>query len=225
MLRRIIGKMVVSVLRTDLQEDAGELQLCAGQPSGCEAGIHAMSDIYNDDDTHGIIQVDANNAFNTINRKMFLHNIQVICPEVSTFISNCYQKPARLFVVGGIEILSQEGTTQGDPASMYVYGLGLVPLISALSAEDVRQSAFADDLAGGGTVDQLRKWWDQIIYLGKFIGYTAKPSKSWLIVKAQYHDHAVQQFEGTGIKITTEGKRHLGAVVGLLALLTNGLGK
>ena len=88
-----------------------------------------MSDIYNDDNTHGIIQVDANNAFNTINRKMFLHNIKVICPEVSTFISNCYQKPARLFVAGGIEILSQEGTTQGDPASMYVYGLGLVPLL------------------------------------------------------------------------------------------------
>ena len=51
-LRRIIGKMVVSVLRSDLQEGAGDLQLCAGQQSGCEVGIHAMSDIYDDDDTH-----------------------------------------------------------------------------------------------------------------------------------------------------------------------------
>ena len=59
-LRRIIGKMVVKVLRPNLQEDAGDLQLCAGQRSGCEAGIHAMHEIFNDDSTHGIIQVDAN---------------------------------------------------------------------------------------------------------------------------------------------------------------------
>ena len=86
--------------------------------AACEAGIHAMSDIYNDEETHGVIQVDANNAFNTINRKMFLQNINIICPEISTFITNCYQKPARLFVVGGIEILSQEGTTQQQCMSM-----------------------------------------------------------------------------------------------------------
>ena len=215
-LRRIIGKMVVSVLRNDLQADAGDLQLCAGQKSGCEAGIHAMREIYDDDDTHGIIQVDANNAFNTINRNMFLHNIKIICAEISTFVSNCYLQPARLFVVGGKEILSQEGTTQGAPSSMYVYGLGILPLIAALSllVEQVRQSAFADDLAGGGTIEQLRKWWDGIIYLGKFIGYTAKPAKSWLIVKPAYHQCAVENFEGTGIKITTEGNRHLGAAVG-----------
>ena len=213
-LRRIIGKMVVMVLRPDLQENAGDLQLCAGQESGCEAGIHAMHQIFEDDSTQGVIQVDANNAFNTINRNVFLHNMQIICPEFSIFINNCYQQPARLFVVGGIEILSQEGTTQGDPGAMYVYGLGLVPLILVLSELEARQSAFADDLAGGGTLEQLRKWWDVIIEKGKYIGYTAKPSKSWLIVKPEFHDLAVNYFDGTGIKITTEGKRHLGAVVG-----------
>ena len=211
--------MVVSVLRADLREDAGDLQLCARQESGCEAGIHSMHDIYQDDDTHGIIQVDANNAFNTINRNVFLHNIRIICPEISTFISNCYQRPARLFVVGGIEISSLEGTTQGDPTAMYVYALGILPLIIVLSepisvSEKVRQSAFADDLAGGGTLVQLRRWWDTIIEMGKYIGYSAKPSKSWLIVKEEYYDIAVEMFEGTGIQITKEGKRHLGAVIG-----------
>ena len=213
-LRRIIGKLVVSILREDLRESAGDLQLCAGQESGCEAGIHAMHDIYTDEDTHGIIQVDANNAFNTINRKMFLHNINILCPEIATFIKNCYQQPARLFVVGGVEIQSREGTTQGAPSSMYVYGIGVLPLIMALAMEEVRQSAFADDLAGGGTLEQLRRWWDTMIATGKYIGYIANPSKSWLIVKPEYYDSAVQLFEGTGIKITKEGKRHLGAVVG-----------
>ena len=97
---------------------------------------------------------------------------------------------------------------------MYVYGLGLVPLIILLSLEEARQSAFADDLAGGGTIKELKKWWDVIIEMGKYIGYTAKPSKSWLIVKPEYYDLAVSEFEGTGIKITMDGKRHLGAVIG-----------
>ena len=84
-LRRIIGKIVVYILKSELQEDAGELQMCVGIEGGCEAGVHAMREIFQDDNTHGIIQVDANNAFNTINRKVFLHNIQIICPEISPY--------------------------------------------------------------------------------------------------------------------------------------------
>ena len=109
-----------------------------------------MHQIYEDEETHGIIQVDVNNAFNTLNRNIFLHNINIICPEFSKFIHNCYQRPSRLFVMGGIEILPREGTTLGCPAAMYVYGTGLLPLIIVLSTDDVRLSAFADDLAGGG---------------------------------------------------------------------------
>ena len=53
-LRRIIGKMVVFVLKPDLQEDAGDLQMCVGQPGGCEAGVHAMRDIFQDESTHNL---------------------------------------------------------------------------------------------------------------------------------------------------------------------------
>ena len=45
-LRRIVGKMVVWVLRPDLQEAAGDLQMCVGQEGGCEAGVHAMHSIF-----------------------------------------------------------------------------------------------------------------------------------------------------------------------------------
>ena len=223
-LRRIIGKMVVFVLKPELQEDAGELQMCVGQPGGCEAGVHAMRDIFEEDETHGIIQVDANNAFNTINRKVFLHNIQIICPQISTFIHNCYLKPARLFVVGGLEIKSEEGTTQGDPTAMPMYALGIAPLLICLSAPldhgdidsqgKARQAAYADDLTGSGTIAHLKIWWDLVIKYGPFIGYYAKPSKSWLIVKEEYLEIAKTTFKGSGLQITTEGQRHLGAVVG-----------
>ena len=44
-LRRRIGKSVLSVVKQDVLEAAGNLQLCAGQPGGCEAAVHAVSDI------------------------------------------------------------------------------------------------------------------------------------------------------------------------------------
>ena len=50
--------------------------------------------------------------------------------------------------------------------------------------------------------------------MGPYIGYYAKPSKSWLIVKPQYLEYAREVFAGTGLQITIEGQRHLGAVIG-----------
>ena len=65
-LRRIIAKSVTGILRNDLTNSAGGIQLCVGQDGGSEAAIHAMVDTHDDDNCQGLIQVDANNAFNCI---------------------------------------------------------------------------------------------------------------------------------------------------------------
>ena len=44
--------------------------------------------------------------------------------------------------------------------------------------------------------------------------YFPKTSKTWLTLKPDQFDAAKDMFEGTGIDITVEGKKHLGAVVG-----------
>ena len=80
--------------------------------------------------------------------------------------------------------------------------------------EKARQAAYADDLMGSGTIDELKIWWDLVIRVGPFIGYYAKPSKSWLIVKPGYLEYAKRVFARSGLQITTDGQRHLGAVVG-----------
>ena len=131
-------------------------------------------------------------------------------------------------MVGGIEIKSDEGTTQGDPTAMPAYALGIAPLLNLLSepiqtthtmeeplqTNTAREAAYADDLTGAGTIDELKRWWDMVIRYGPYIGYYAKPSKSWLIVKQAHLEYATRIFAGSGLQITTEGKRHLGAVVG-----------
>ncbi|KAG1714378.1 Protein lifeguard 1 [Nymphon striatum] len=219
-LRRIIGKCVTFILKKDLQTTAGGLQLCVGQEGGAEAAIHGMRDIFQDDETEGLIQVDADNAFNTINRSVLLHNINFLCPEISIYVHNCYIKPSRLFVTGGMEITSSEGTTQGDPIAMPLYAIGILPLMGQIQnivkEQDqlIKQVAFADDLTGAGKLKALKTWWEAILEFGPYIGYYAKPSKSWLIVKEQHIKDAKDIFKDLKLNITAEGRKHLGATIG-----------
>ena len=99
-LRRIMGKAVMMVLKKDVIHSAGALQVCAGQQAGVESAIHSMVDLFESDTTSAIIQIDATNAFNSLNRKVFLHNIKIICPELANFVYNCYTSSSRLFVRG-----------------------------------------------------------------------------------------------------------------------------
>ena len=102
---------VGEVLRRISGKAAGSLQVCAGLEAGAEAAIHAVHDIFIDHTTEAVLLIDAENAFNATNRKAMLHNISVIYPIISAYISNCYNTTARLFIIGGTKILSKEGTT------------------------------------------------------------------------------------------------------------------
>ena len=50
-LRRIVGKVIVSTLRNDIITSVGPLQVCARQESGCEAAVHDMSKMYKEEHT------------------------------------------------------------------------------------------------------------------------------------------------------------------------------
>jgi len=114
-LRRISGKLAMAIVKDDVITSGSRVQMCSGQKGGSEAAIHAMRAAFESQAAEAVILVDAANAFNHINRKSLLHNVQVLCPIFSTYVINCYRVPARLFVIGGIELKSNEGTTQGDP--------------------------------------------------------------------------------------------------------------
>ena len=217
-LRRIASKVVMSVIKNDVQTSVGSLQVCAGQAGGCEAAIHAMHNIFDDADTEAVLLIDAANAFNSINRSNMLENIRKICPIAYTYAFNCYATHARLCIVGGKSIKSKEGTTQGDPPSMAFYALGLLPLIWGISDAERSDSsvAYADDLTGAGKIGDLKHWFDSILDKGPLFGYYAEPTKSWLIVKDAHLDEAKTIFSDTAVNITTRGKKHLGAVIGHL---------
>ena len=45
-LRRIAGKVVMSIVKDDVTKAVGNLQLCGEQDAGCNAAIHSMHDIF-----------------------------------------------------------------------------------------------------------------------------------------------------------------------------------
>ena len=87
-----------------------------------------MYKMYKEEHTEAVLLVDAVHSFNSVNRKDFLHNIDVVCPLINTYVQNCYTLPSRLFIIGGTEIKSSEGTTQGDPVARPINALAVIPL-------------------------------------------------------------------------------------------------
>ena len=145
----------MTILKTDIQTAGGCLQTCTGLRSRIEATIPASNEIWHDQVTECLLQVDADNAFNRLNRKVALHNIRQIYqhPAKLTFSDECKQD----------SIYSEEGCTQGDPAAMAFYAVGIKPLIDtladAVNQEDCKQSWFADDSSAAGKLREVRYWW------------------------------------------------------------------
>ncbi len=91
-------------------------------------------------------------------------------------------------------------------------------LVHQLQSDDTRQVWFADDATAGGHIHQFHNWWTKLRNLGPSFGYFANPGKTWLIVKDDQLPTETEQ--GTGVNITTEGKRHLGAALGPRSFVT-----
>ena len=58
-LKFIAGKVVVSSTCNDIIDSVGPLQICAGHEAGCEALIHTMNNIFQDEQTEAVLLVDA----------------------------------------------------------------------------------------------------------------------------------------------------------------------
>ena len=102
---------------TNVTQAASSLQLCARLLADAEAVIRAMYEIFKDHTTECILLIDAENAFNSVNRNVMPYNLKFNCLVMSTYISICYACPVRLFIISGGKLLSNEGTIEEDPTS------------------------------------------------------------------------------------------------------------
>eukprot|EP00957_Ditylum_brightwellii_P154518 11759329-Ditylum_brightwellii.AAC.1 len=99
------GKCISAVYGDYTAEACGIQQLCSVLKASIEGEIHTMPHLWkehNEEESWGILLVDTKNAFNEINQQVMLWDVQH---------------------------LSKEGVTQGDPLSMILYALAVLPII------------------------------------------------------------------------------------------------
>ena len=97
---------------------------------------------------------------------------------------------------------------------MAMYAVGILPLIHQLRATNVKQAWYADDATAGGQLYEVHSWWTELNKFGPSFGYFPNPSKSWLTVKLNHLSTAQALFDGSGVNVITDGKRHLGTSIG-----------
>ena len=98
--RRVIGEYILTIIHADIQEAVGTHQLCVGQKYSCEAAIHALGSMYEREDTEGVLLIDASNAFNNLNHRATLVNVQRICPAfANVLINTCRADPPYILMV------------------------------------------------------------------------------------------------------------------------------
>ena len=113
---------------------------------------------------------------------------------------------------------SKEGSIQGCPLSMFLYGIGVLPLIRKLKElhPDVIQPWFADDAAGAGGWEQLRLFYEDLLLYGPAFGYNLNPEKCKVVVHPNEVEAATLFFntqQRWGFEICT-GTRYLGEFIG-----------
>ena len=93
-------------------------------------------------------------------------------PSGAWFTFNCYRHWAQLILRmhKGNEvsiIFSKEGVTQGDPLSMVVYGIGMIPLTLQLKREilDCFQPWYDEDAAAGENFDKIEEYFIKLTEL------------------------------------------------------------
>ena len=220
--RRLLAKCLLSVAGAEAKEACGMDQLCAGLEAGTEGGIHAMQnlwDLHQRDEDWGFLLIDAKNAFNELNRTAMLWAVRHEWPSGARFVFNCYRHSSTLVLRGNNGeanfLYSKEGVAQGDPPSMFAYGLGILPLIRVLKTEfpDVEQPWHADDAGAGGKFEEIRHIFRRLEEIGPNYGYFPEPAKSILVVRQHNLEAAQKAFPDFGFKVTT-GNRYLGGFVG-----------
>ncbi|MEJ2330924.1 MAG: hypothetical protein P8Z33_13945, partial [Gammaproteobacteria bacterium] len=169
----------------------------------------------------GLTLIDAHHGFNELGRLAMLWTVRHHWAKGARFAFNCYRHSAQLILHSpgrAATILhSKEGVTQGDPLSMVLYALALLPLVEELRALDstVLQPWYADDAALHGDPQRSAKVFKALLEKGPDRGYFPEPEKSWHICSAETELAARQAFATEGLTVQfSRGHRYVGGFIG-----------
>ena len=101
------------ISKQDVMKAAGLLQVrCGEQEAVAEAALHAVHNIFKDHSTEAVLLIDAESALNAVNMKAMLYNFSIMCPIISTYISNCYNTQTCLLIIGETNFIKERNHTR-----------------------------------------------------------------------------------------------------------------
>ena len=122
-----------------------------------------------------------------------------------------------MIILGGAELQSTEGTTQGENLTMSFYSISTVQTqqIIRFCVIDVKQVWIVDDVTVAGSLKPLKNWCTNVVNEGDRFGYYVNEKKPLLIVKNQTPMEAANDLHKRNkINSATNGKCRLGAAIG-----------
>ena len=151
-MRRIIGRTITKCLKNETKSLSSNYQLCEGQKYGIAIIENA---------TDAVLLIDAEYAFNSLNRKLALKNIII----TFTSLSKRLRTPTSIHLICSLKktSYSQEEATQGDPLAMAIYGLAIIPLINLFISNYVTQKWYTDEPSTYDKIDDKIDTDDKIV--------------------------------------------------------------
>ena len=165
------------------------------------------------------IMLDARNGFNELGRKAMFWTVRHRWAAGARFAFDCYRHQCKLTLRQRGKpchiILSREGVTQGDPLSMILYGIGLLPLAEKLrgTIPQAVQPWYADDSAMTGPASKVRQAVMLLQQWGPRMGHCPEPAKSIVVCPIQDQDRVRAIMADLPVKYR-EGHRCVGGFLG-----------
>ena len=132
-------RLTAKYLCKSYKEQAGSYffphQIGVGQALGTEIGLETARQWCtrnSNNPTAVFVKTDFSNAFNCVERQVFLEECRNHFPGLSKWAEWCYSQPSQLYF-GSSTISSERGVQQGDPLGPLFFSLALQPLLLQLS--------------------------------------------------------------------------------------------
>ena len=220
---KIAGRCIVKISRQKINAKLmSGFQLGEGVPAGLEASTHSVRLILDRNPTFLALSLDMRNAFNTIRRADIAEQlVKQGFPELIPYFKMCYDKTSKLRVrmghgVPSEEVISAEGTRQGDPLAGTFFNLGFLHILLGLIQRHPSVTPFGihDDVTLVGPPAEVIAAFEWAIKaIPETTGLAVQPTKTIAtcpsgrpVLDALTSTHsAVQWMPPAGESVTTDG--------------------
>ena len=121
--RRVTSKVASRYVKEKVKNYLSPYQVGVGVPNGAEGIIHSVERIIRevgDEKDLVMLKVDFTNAFNLVNRDVFLDQVQRICPEILPWVVYSYSQAAVMYA-GDTTFTCSQSTTRRSFGTTFIF--------------------------------------------------------------------------------------------------------